>query len=77
MDILENYECEGQMSIFDVWVDCEERLPKQIPKGNGSYSEKVTVELSDGRIAEDWLINGRWVVHCKKNGGAYPIRWKI
>lgn len=59
-----------------MWVDCEARLPEQKPKGLGTYSEKVTVELSDGRITEDWLINGKWVIHCKNNGGAYPIRWK-
>ena len=59
-----------------MWIDCEKELPPQKHEGIGKYSDRVAVELSDGRIAEDWLINGKWVVHCKNNGGAYPVRWK-
>ena len=58
------------------WIDCNEEMPEEKPRGQGRCSERVTVELSDGRIAEDWLINGKWVIHCKNNGGSYPIRWK-
>lgn len=54
----------------------KEGLPPEIKKGVGTYSEMVDVELSDGTIAEDFLINGKWVTYCKKNGGVYPVRWK-
>lgn len=59
-----------------MWIDCEDKLPPEKYEGEGSYSVRVKVELSDGRITEDWLINGKWVIHCKNNGGAYPVRWK-
>lgn len=58
------------------WIDCEERMPEQKQDGNGTVSETVKVILSDGTESEDWLINGKWVVHCKKNGGAYPVKWR-
>lgn len=59
-----------------MWIECKNKLPPERKEGIGTVSDKVTVELSDGRIATDWLINGRWVIHCKTNGGAYPVRWK-
>lgn len=40
------------------WIDCEKELPPQRVEGECTLSDRVTVELSDGRIAEDWLING-------------------
>ena len=59
-----------------VWVDCEECLPPQQKEGEGTCSEEVEVLLSDGTVSTDWLINGKWVVYCKKNGGAYPKKWR-
>lgn len=61
---------------MDGWIDCDERMPEQKQDGNGTVSETVKVLLSDGTESEDWLINGKWVVHCKKNGGAYPVKWR-
>lgn len=61
---------------MDGWIDCEERLPGEVIDGNGSFSDEVEVLLSDGTISTDWLICSKWVVHCKKNGGAFPIKWK-
>ena len=58
------------------WIDCEVSLPPQRAEGIGKCSQMVTVELSDGTISKDWLINDKWTIHCKKNGGAYPVRWK-
>lgn len=58
------------------WNECNKCLPHERKEGLGTVSEHVTVELSDGRIAKDWLINGKWVIHCKNNGGAYPVKWK-
>ena len=58
------------------WIDCETLLPEQKTQGNGKCSEMVIVELSDGTISKDWLINDKWTIYCKKNGGAYPVRWK-
>lgn len=58
------------------WIDCSVSLPQQKQYGTGKYSQIVVVELSDGMISKDWLINDKWTVHCKKNGGAYPVRWK-
>lgn len=70
----EGNKCREQ--IQGTWIKCEDRLPSERKEGIGTVSDRVIVELSDGNIAEDWLINGRWVVHCRKNGSAYPIRWK-
>ena len=61
---------------MDGWIDCEERMPEERNDGNGRYSEEVIVLLSDGTESTDWLISGKWVIHCKKNGGAYPVKWK-
>lgn len=61
---------------MDDWIDCDVSLPTQIKYGTGKYSKMVIVELSDGTTSKDWLINDKWTVHCKKNGGAYPVRWK-
>ncbi len=61
---------------MDEWIDCEERMPEQKQDGNGTVSETVKVILSDGTESEDWLICSKWVVHCEKNGGAYPVKWK-
>lgn len=58
------------------WIDCDVSLPQQEQYGIGKYSQMVVVELSDGTISKDWLINDKWTVHCKNNGGAYPVRWK-
>ncbi len=58
------------------WIDCNISLPPQRAEGVGKCSQMVIVELSDGTISKDWLINDRWTIHCKKNGGAYPVRWK-
>ena len=59
-----------------VWLDCEKQLPKQKAEGSGRYSVIVDVILSDGTKSEDWLINDNWVIYCKKNGGAFPIKWR-
>lgn len=58
------------------WIECTIKLPPERFEGIGTVSDQVTVELSDGRIETDWLINGKWVVFCKNNGGAYPVRWR-
>lgn len=58
------------------WVLCEKEMPPQTEEGTGRKSEMVDVILSDGRSSEDWLINDRWVIHCKTNGGAYPVKWR-
>lgn len=58
------------------WIECDVSLPPQIPKGQGKCSDMVIVQLSDGSISKDWLINDKWTIHCKKNGGSYPVRWK-
>ena len=54
----------------------EDGLPPTKPYGDGTVSGKVKVLLSDGTVSEDWLINDKWVVHCKTNGGAFPIVWR-
>ena len=58
------------------WFFCEEEMPPQTEEGTGRKSEMVDVILSDGSSSEDWLINDRWVIHCKTNGGAYPVKWR-
>lgn len=61
---------------MDRWINCNDMLPPEMKDGVGTISEIVEVILSDGTHDEDWLINHRWVVHCKNNGGAYPIKWR-
>lgn len=58
------------------WIPCEKEMPLQKAEGMGRRSDIVDVVLSDGKITEDWLINDRWVIHCKTNGGAYPVKWR-
>lgn len=58
------------------WIDCSDRLPEQKQDGNGTVSETVKVILSDGTESEDWLINGRWVIHCKRENQRYPVKWR-
>ena len=58
------------------WIDCETQMPNETYDGSGSYSREVDVILSDGTQSTDWLINGKWVVHCRKNGGPYPVKWR-
>mgnify|MGYP006052993613 CR=1 FL=1 len=58
------------------WVGCDKVMPEEVKDGNGSRSKVVSVMLSDGTEDEDWLINGKWVIHCKKNGGAFPVKWR-
>lgn len=58
------------------WIDCKAKMPTQKIEGVGAYSKPVIVLLSNGEISEDWLINGKWVIHCRNNGGAYPIKWQ-
>lgn len=58
------------------WIVCEDRMPDEENIGCGTTSKTVDVILSDGREAEDWLINGKWTIFCKKNGGAYPVKWR-
>lgn len=58
------------------WMDCNDRLPEEVKEGVGTHSKEVEVLLSNGEISSDWLINGKWVIYCKKNGGAYPIKWR-
>lgn len=67
----------GKDQEAEIWTDCEKKLPDQKKDGEGSFSESVKVMLSDGIESEDWIINGKWVVHCKKNGGAYPVKWRF
>ena len=58
------------------WIDCEDRLPEEFAEGIGRHSKEVEVMLSNGTISSDWLVNGKWVIYCKKNGGVYPIKWR-
>lgn len=58
------------------WMDCNDRLPEEVKEGVGTHSKEVEVLLSNGEISSDWLINGKWVIYCKKNGGAYPLKWR-
>lgn len=59
-----------------MWISCEERLPEEKKEGQCTVSELVEVELSDGTIDRDWLINGKWVMYCKFSCKVYPIRWR-
>lgn len=59
------------------WIKCEDRLPTEKKKGNGTYSDSVKVLLSNGKEDEDFLINSKWVWHCKlDNVGGYPVAWR-
>lgn len=59
-----------------MWISCKDKLPEQKRNGMGTSSKEVEVLLSNGTISSDWLINGRWVIHCKNSGGAYPVKWR-
>ena len=58
------------------WIDCKDRKPEERVEGCGTVSDRVRVLLTDGRIATDWLINGRWVIHCERESSIYPVKWK-
>lgn len=58
------------------WISCDERLPKETKQGQCTVSEMVEVELSDGTIDRDWLINGKWVMYCKNSCKVYPVKWR-
>ena len=59
------------------WISVEDRLPEQHHQNNGLVSHSVEVLLNTGEITDDFLINGRWVWHCKQdNVGGYPIKWR-
>ena len=62
---------------MEVWIDCDVSLPPEHKEGNGTVSDNVRVILNTGKESEDYLINGRWVWHCKlDNVGGYPVKWK-
>ena len=62
---------------MDGWIDCNDKLPEQIPSGCGKSSKDVIVLLSTGEEDVDFLINDRWEWHCKlDNVGGYPVKWK-
>ena len=61
---------------MEEWVNCDDQMPEETVEGQGTMSERVTVLLTDGTISTDWLINGRWVIHCKRENTRYPIKWK-
>lgn len=61
---------------MEKWVNCDDKMPEEYSEGLGTTSRVVKVLLSDGREAEDWLINGKWTIFCKKNGGSYPVKWR-
>lgn len=59
------------------WIDVTDRLPESRSEGKGTVSDVVEVLLTNGKITNDFLINGRWVWHCKlDNVGGYPIKWR-
>lgn len=61
----------------ECWIKCSDRLPPERPEGSGSVSDSVIVLLSNGKETDDFLINGRWVFHCKlDNVGGYPVAWR-
>lgn len=42
-----------------------------------TYSPMVEVMLTTGKTDEDWTINGKWTLHCKKDTeGGYPVKWR-
>lgn len=58
-----------------MWVNCDERMPKETRQGQCMVSEMVDIELSDGTFTKDCLINGKWVIYCKNSCKIYPIKW--
>lgn len=55
----------------DGWIS--DRLP---PETNG-HSKSVSVLLNNGKIGEDFTIDGKWVWHCMSDKiGGYPIAWR-
>lgn len=58
------------------WISCKEKLPKERQEGIGTVSDTVEVLLDTGEEDEDWLINHKWVLHCKLDSGGYPVKWR-
>lgn len=58
------------------WISCKEKLPKERQEGIGTVSDMVEVLLDTGEKDEDWLINHKWVLHCKLDSGGYPVKWR-
>lgn len=59
-----------------MWIDCDKEMPKEQKRGIGTYSERVDVILTNGELSEDWLINSKWVLHCKRDTNNYPVKWR-
>ena len=58
------------------WIDVSESMPATYPCDSGMKSDSVEVMLDTGKITDDYLLNGRWVWHCKSEGTGYPIKWR-
>ena len=58
------------------WISCKEKLPKERQEGIGTVSDMVEVLLNTGEEDEDWLINHKWVLHCKLDSEGYPVKWR-
>ena len=58
------------------WILCKDGLPDEETRGEATISKPCIVELTDGTVTEDWLINHRWVINCKDSGSPYPVKWR-
>lgn len=61
---------------MDGWILCKNRMPDEETRGEATISKPCIVELTDGTVTEDWLINHRWVINCKDSGSPYPVKWR-
>ena len=68
---------EQELNMGNKWIKCTERMPTERKEGNGTCSENVKVLLNTGKEDTDFLINGKWVWHCRLDKiGGYPVAWK-
>ena len=58
-----------------MWVNCEDRLPKETKQGECMLSEMFEVELTDGTLTTDCPVNGKWLIYCKHSCSTYPVKW--
>lgn len=59
------------------WINCTDQMPKENNYGSGTKSNVVEVLLDNKNEDEDWLINGKWVMHCRIDStGGYPVAWR-
>ena len=59
------------------WIKASDELPPQAGPDGAKASELVRVLLNTGEEAEDWLINGRWVLYCANNPDMpHVVAWR-